>query len=36
MAETYKFENPTFGHEDIDKDIDEEPEISNRISKDAD
>ena len=28
MAEGYKFENPTFDDEDIDKDIDEEPETS--------
>ena len=27
MAEGYEFENPTFDDEDIDKDIDEEPEI---------
>ena len=28
MAEGYEFENPTFDDEDIDKDIDEEPETS--------
>ena len=28
MAEDYEFENPTFDDEDIDKDIDEEPETS--------
>ena len=28
MAEGYKFENPTFDDENIDKDIDEEPETS--------
>ena len=28
MAEGYEFENPTFDYEDIDKDIDEEPETS--------
>ena len=28
MAEGYEFENPTFNEEDIDKDIDEEPETS--------
>ena len=28
MAEGYKFENPTFDDEDIDKDINEEPETS--------
>ena len=27
MAEGYEFENPTFDDEDIDKDIDEEPEL---------
>ena len=28
MAEGYEFENPTFDDEDVDKDIDEEPETS--------
>ena len=28
MAEGNEFENPTFDDEDIDKDIDEEPETS--------
>ena len=28
MAEGYEFENPTFDDEEIDKDIDEEPETS--------
>ena len=38
MAEGYEFENPTFDDEDIDKDIDEEPELllPNRISKNSD